>query len=214
MDNRAAFRLSPLYVIADAEVLAARAVPLQHFAEELRAAGVTLLQYRDKSGSPQHILHNAALLRETFAGTNATLILNDRPDLALLADLHGAHVGQQDLSPADARLILGPDRIVGVSTHNESQLHAADATSADYLAIGPVFPTSTKLNPDPVVGLEGLRRARTFTTKPLVAIGGITRDNTRSVLDAGANSIAVISALFAPGESIEKVARDFLSLLR
>ena len=206
--------LPRLYAIIDAEVLFARSIPLAAFARELRAAGVTLLQYRDKYGSPQEILRAASILREAMAGSGCKLIMNDRADLAVLANFDGVHVGQGDLSPADARRVVGPDRIVGVSTHTDEQVRIADQSCADYIAIGPVFATGTKLNPGPIVGLEGVRRARTLTTKPLVAIGGITRANARGVIDAGADSIAVISALFAPNQSPEQVARDFLARLR
>ncbi len=206
--------LPHLYPIVDAELLAAHNVPLDTFARELRAAGVTLLQYRDKNGSPQEILRAASILREAMSGSDCRLIMNDRADLAVLANFDGVHVGQGDLSPADARRVVGLDRIVGVSTHTPEQARIADQSSADYIAIGPVFATGTKPDASPVVGLDGVRRARSLTTKPLVAIGGITRANARSVIDAGADSIAVISSLFAPNESFEQVARDFLARLR
>ncbi|MBB5057795.1 thiamine-phosphate pyrophosphorylase [Granulicella aggregans] len=205
--------LPRLYVIADAGMLLSREVSLANFANELRAAGVTLLQYRDKDAGPQTILRNAVVIAEAFAGSDATLIMNDRSDLAVLAEWDGVHVGQEDLSPEDARTVIGSGRIVGISTHNEAQVIAADAGAADYVAIGPVFATGTKLDAAVVVGLDGVRRARAMTTKPLVAIGGITRENARSVIEAGADSVAVISGLFVPGESVEKVARDFLEIL-
>ena len=208
------FVLPHLYPILDAEILAAHGISLAVFAGDLRAAGVTLLQYRDKNGSPQQVLRAAAILRDAFSGSGCKLILNDRADLAVLANFDGVHVGQGDLSPEDARRVVGPNRIVGVSTHTDEQVRIADQSSADYIAIGPVFATATKLNPDPVVGLEGVRRARSLTTKPLVAIGGITRANARSVIDSGADSIAVISALFAPNESPDQLVRDFLAHLR
>jgi thiamine-phosphate pyrophosphorylase len=132
----------------------------------------------------------------------------------VLAEFDGVHVGQGDLSPEDARRVVGADRIVGVSTHTEAQVQAAERTGADYIAIGPAFATGTKPDAEQVVGLEGIRRARALTAKPLVAIGGITRANARSVIDDGADSVAVISGLLAPGESVEQVARDFLVLLR
>jgi len=191
-----------------------RGVALADFAGDLRAAGVGLVQYRDKTGSPQEVLRAAAILREAMAGSACRLIMNDRADLAVLANFDGVHVGQGDLSPADARRVVGTDRIVGVSTHTDEQVRIADQSCADYIAIGPVFATGTKLNSDPVVGLEGVRRARALTTKPLVAIGGITRSNARSVIDAGADSVAVISSLFAANQSPEQVARDFLARLR
>jgi thiamine-phosphate pyrophosphorylase len=203
-----------LYAIIDAEVLAARGVSLTAFARELRAAGVSLVQYRDKSGSPQAVLRAAAILRETFSTTPCRLILNDRADLAVLANFDGVHVGQGDLSPADARRVVGSERIVGVSTHTDEQVRIASQSCVDYVAIGPVFATGTKPDASPVVGLEGVRRARALTTKPLVAIGGITSANARSVIDAGADSVAVISALLAPNQSTEQLARDFLARLR
>ena len=206
--------ISRLYAIADAEILAVRGVALADFAGDLRAAGVGLVQYRDKNGSPQEILRAASILREAMAGSGCKLILNDRADIAVLANFDGVHVGLGDLSPADARRVVGPDRIVGVSTHTDEQVRIADQSCADYIAIGPVFATGTKLNSDPVVGLDGVRRARALTTKPLVAIGGITRSNARSVIDAGADSVAVISSLFAANQSPEQVARDFLARLR
>jgi thiamine-phosphate pyrophosphorylase len=202
------------YSIVDAEALTARGASLEAFAQELRAAGVELVQFRDKVGSPQEVLLAAATLREAMAGSECQLILNDRPDLALLANFDGVHVGQGDLSPEDAGRILGSNRIVGVSTHTDAQVQAANLTSADYIAIGPVFSTSTKPEAEPVIGLEGVRRARTLTRKPLVAIGGITRANARSVINAGANSVAVISALLSPTETTAATARDFLEILR
>jgi thiamine-phosphate pyrophosphorylase len=138
------------------------------------------------------------------------LIMNDRADLCLAADFDGVHVGQDDLSPESVRRIIGPDRWLGVSTHNPEQVREADQTSADYIAIGPVFATASKANPDPVVGLEGVRRARELTRKPLVAIGGVTRSNARSVINAGANSVAVISDLL---RDPRKSAEEFLRIL-
>ena len=139
------------------------------------------------------------------------LIMNDRADLCLAAEFDGVHVGQEDLSPESVRKIIGPERWLGVSTHNPEQIREADLTSADYLAIGPVFPTSSKEKPDPVVGLEGVRRARALTRKPLVAIGGITRTNARSVIEAGADSVAVISDLL---RDPRKSAEEFFRILR
>jgi thiamine-phosphate pyrophosphorylase len=202
----------PLYAIVDAEVLAARGVGLREFAEGLRAAGVGLVQWRDKVGSPQEVLAGAAVLREVFGGSGCRLIMNDRADLAVLAGFGGMHVGQGDLLPEDARRVVGNDRWVGVSTHTEEQVRVADLSCADYVAIGPVFATGTKADAEAVVGLEGVRRARALTGKPIVAIGGITRENARSVIEAGADSVAVISGLFGVGETVEKVAEDFLRI--
>jgi len=141
-------------------------------------------------------------------GASIKLIMNDRADLCLAAGFDGLHVGQDDLSPDAARKILGSARWLGVSTHNPEQLAEADLTSADYLAIGPIFATVSKADPDPVVGLEGVRQARKLTGKPLVAIGGITRANARSVIEAGADAVAVISDLLLdPRKSAEEFFR-------
>jgi thiamine-phosphate pyrophosphorylase len=121
--------------------------------------------------------------------------MNDRADLALAAEFDGVHVGQDDLPVESVRKIVARKIFVGVSTHNPDQVREADETSADYIAIGPVFATSTKANPDPVIGLEGVRKARTLTGKPLVAIGGISLASAKSVIEAGADSLALISAL-------------------
>jgi thiamine-phosphate pyrophosphorylase len=177
------------------------------FAGELVAGGCTLLQYRDKSGHARIMLEHARALKSGLGGT-VKLIMNDRADLCLIAEFDGVHVGQDDLSPESVRRIIGADRWLGVSTHNPEQLKEADLTSADYLAIGPVFSTTSKDRPDPVVGLEGVRRARQLTRKPLVAIGGITRANAASVIEAGADSVAVISDLLrAPRKSAEEFFR-------
>lgn len=205
-------KLPRLYPIIDKTTLDRRGITVCDFAQDLAAAGVGIVQYRDKFAAPQQVLEAGAKVAEAFAGRDCTLILNDRADLALLAGW-GVHVGQGDLPPADAKRIVG-ERIVGVSTHTDDQVIAADSTPADYIAIGPVFATSTKLDAEPVVGLEGVRRARALTRKPLVAIGGITRENARSVIDAGADSVAVISAIFQPGRTVRESVEDFLERLR
>jgi thiamine-phosphate pyrophosphorylase len=180
------------------------------FSQELAVGGCTLLQYRNKSGSARVILEHTRHLRQRLGGA-VRLIMNDRADLCLAADFDGVHIGQDDLSPESVRKIIGPERWLGVSTHNPEQLAEADRTSADYLAIGPVFSTSSKDKPDPVVGLDGVRRARQLTRKPLVAIGGITRTNAASVIEAGADSVAVISDLL---RDPRKSAEEFFRVLR
>jgi thiamine-phosphate pyrophosphorylase len=164
------------------------------FAGELFAGGATLIQLREKHASAKEILRLARELRRVLP-PEVRLIINDRADLALAASADGVHVGQEDLPPEAARKIIGLGRTLGVSTHNSAQIKTAVKTSADYIAIGPVFGTASKENPDPVVGLEGVRVARSLTSKPLVAIGGITLENCKSVIDAGADSVAVISDL-------------------
>ncbi len=194
-----------LYAILDPSRLDEK-ISLVDFARELYTAGITLLQYRNKSGNARAMLDDASALRQSLP--NARLIMNDRADLCLAAAFDGVHVGQDDLSPTAVRTVIGNELWLGVSTHHPDQLATADATTANYIAVGPVFPTESKTNPDPVIGLEGVRRARALTRKPLVAIGGITRQNCRSVIDAGADSVAVISDLLVhPGKSAEEFFR-------
>jgi thiamine-phosphate pyrophosphorylase len=214
VDRLDTVRIPRLYAILDAGCFADAALMFAA-AGELVAGGVTLLQYRNKSGNSRVILEQARKLKKRL-DSSVRLIMNDRADLCLGADFDGVHVGQDDLSPESVRKIIGwgdqgHDRWLGVSTHNPEQLREADLTSADYLAIGPVFATSSKENPDPVVGLEGVRRARALTRKPLVAIGGITRANAASVIEAGADSVAVISDLL---RDPRKSAEEFFRILR
>lgn len=202
-------RLPRLYPILDTSCFADPEA-LFLAAQELVAAGGALLQYRNKSGSARDMLAQALELRRRL-GKAVKLIMNDRADLCLAAGFDGVHVGQDDLSPEGARKVIGEGLWLGVSTHNPEQISEADKTSADYLAVGPVFATSSKANPDPIIGLEGVRRARALTRKPLVAIGGITRENCRSIIEAGADSVAVISDLL---REPRKSAEEFLRILR
>ncbi len=194
-------------------------MPLAAFVEEVLAAGVEILQLRDKHGSPQEVLVHAAQISAALAGSTCLPVMNDRADLALLAGWHAVHVGHRDMPPGAVHELLdaggapGSLRIVGISTHDEDQVRAAEAGEADYLAIGPVFRTGTKADAEPAVGLEGVRRARALTRKPLVAIGGITLENARAVRDAGADSVAVIGGLFRPGERVESVAVRLLEAM-
>lgn len=211
--------LAPLYPIIDFSCFASQADPITaiiRYAEALIAAGATMIQLRDKFHPDQtrRFLSCARELRRVTLD-RATLIINDRVDICLAADADGVHLGQDDLSPAAARKIFdqvkdGKTRIIGFSTHNLAQVLAADALPIDYIAIGPVFATGSKANPDPVVGLEGVRQARRVTKKPLVAIGGITRQNCSQVKDSGAEAVAVISDLL---ESPAKAVADFLRVL-
>ena len=180
------------------------------YAEELVAGGLTLLQYRNKSGSAPEMLEQSRELKRQLPNS-VQLIMNDRADLCVAAGFDGVHLGQDDLSPEGARKVIGNSLALGVSTHNPEQTRIADKSSADYVAIGPAFVTSAKANPDPVVGLDGVREARALTRKPLVAIGGITRANCRSVIDAGADSVAVISDLLL---GPRKSAEEFFRILR
>jgi thiamine-phosphate pyrophosphorylase len=213
--------LAPLYPILDIDLLAARSLDVASVAAAWRAAGVTLVQYRNKRGSAREMLRDAARIREIFPiNGGARLIFNDRPDLARLAEFDGVHVGQGDVSAEDARTIVGATGWVGVSTNSAEQVMEADKTSCDYIAYGPIFSTASKINPNPTVGLAGLKAARALTAKPLVAIGGITRQNCRSVVDAGADSLAVISDLLpgdddenSDGRTTRQIVEEFLALL-
>jgi thiamine-phosphate pyrophosphorylase len=201
-----------LYAIVDVSCFAVErrtTSVIVDFASQLAAGGATLIQYRNKEGNAREMLSHARELRRVL-GDGIKLIMNDRADLCLAAGFDGVHVGQDDLSPEAARKLIGPDRILGVSTHNLEQLGEAEQSPADYIALGPVFATTSKRNPDPVVGVEGIRAARAVTTKPLIAIGGITRVNARSVIDAGGDSVAVIGDLLSSPQS---AAQQFLALL-
>jgi thiamine-phosphate pyrophosphorylase len=201
--------LPKLYPIVDSRLLP-DTERLLAFCEHLHSAGCALLQYRNKGSSTAQVLTQARELRRRL-DASVKLIMNDRADLCLAAEFDGVHVGQDDLWPESARKVIAPNRCLGISTHNPEQVAEADQTSADYIAIGPVFATTSKQNPDPIIGLDGVRRGRALTRKPLVAIGGITRSNCRSVIDAGADSVAVISDLIL---ETRKSAEEFLRILR
>lgn len=213
-------RLPGLYPILDAGCVFGAKAPAPHerwkllrrLVRELAAAGVALLQYRNKIDDDLKVTEDALAMREAAPGMK--LILNDRPALVGPAGWDGVHVGQDDLSPEAARSLAGKRAIVGLSTHNEVQVIAADGEPVDYIAVGPVFSTISKTETSPVIGLEGVARARALTSKPLVAIGGITLENAPSVYDAGADSVAVISAIFAQGRSAGDCAKDFLQIFK
>ncbi len=195
---------------------------LMHAARTLAAAGVSVLQYRNKLGTDEEVLEDATLLRRTSPPA-LRILLNDRAHLVAACGCDGVHVGQGDLPVEQARALVGLSRLVGLSTHTAEQVQQGDATSADYLAIGPVYPTVSKRDAEPAVGLAGVARARSLTAKPLVAIGGITVARAAELRAAGADAIAVISALFggAAGADwseetspLRKLAGDFLHTFR
>jgi thiamine-phosphate pyrophosphorylase len=164
-------------------------------AEAVLEAGAQIIQYRNKDFFSRAAFEDASRIAELCRGAGALFVVNDRADVAALLDA-ALHLGQDDLAPSDARRILPASSIIGFSTHNERQLRAGDAEPMDYLAIGPIFATGSKQNPDPMVGVDGLRTLRPLTKKPLVAIGGITRELASEVFKAGADSVAVIGDLF------------------
>ncbi|MGH9351069.1 MAG: thiamine phosphate synthase [Terriglobia bacterium] len=208
--------LPRLYAIVDATQLTQRAQRAARSPAEvtdsLLAAGVRLIQYRDKKSNARELYASVLTLAGHIQRAGGTLIMNDRADVALATGADGVHVGQEDLPAASARSILLPGKIIGLSTHSVAQVKAADQEQVDYIAFGPIFATGSKEKPDPVVGLSGLAEARKATQKPLVAIGGITLENARSVIDAGADSVAVISALLSAPDVGEQ-ARKFLAVL-
>jgi thiamine-phosphate pyrophosphorylase len=194
---------SPLYAIVDAE-LTKDTVAL---ARTLADAGVKLIQLRDKRSTSRQFFTAAQEMAAALLPGGVLFVVNDRADIAAMAGASGVHVGQDDLPVEDARKLCKPPMWVGVSTHNVAQLEQAIATSADYIAVGPIFTTQTKENPDPVVGLELIREARKMTRKPLVAIGGIRLANAADVYGAGADSIAVIRDLALANDPAEQVKK-------
>ncbi|MGH9407590.1 MAG: thiamine phosphate synthase [Terriglobia bacterium] len=201
--------LPRLYAIVDAAQLGSR--PLAGVVDSLLAAGVRLIQYRDKSIRSKSLYAGSLAVRERIRQCGGKLIVNDRADVALAAGADGVHLGQDDLPGSLARKILGA-RLIGLSTHSLEQIRHAALEPVDYVAFGPIFATASKERADPIVGLEGLAEARKATRKPMVAIGGITLENARAVISSGADSVAVIGALMnAP--DIGARAREFLAAL-
>ena len=184
-----------LYAITDRELAL---LPHDEIVAQLLVAGVRTIQLRDKTASTKELLDAARSCLKLTRAVGALLIVNDSIDVALASGADGVHLGQDDTQVSEARRALGDDKLIGLSTHNIEQFREGLMTSADYLAVGPVFPTSTKENPSPVVGLELVRTALEISDRPVVAIGGINVERATSVIDAGADAIAVISALYPP----------------
>jgi thiamine-phosphate pyrophosphorylase len=201
--------LPRLYVILDAALLT---VPETECAHKLIDVGVRLLQYRNKGASARELFESSKRLSSLLIPQGVTFVVNDRADVARAAEASGVHVGQEDLGAGAARSVIGTGKLVGVSTHTLEQFKQAVATSADYVAVGPVFSTSTKTYPDPVVGIEFIRRVRRLTDKPIVAIGGITLERAVEVIQAGADSVAVISDILLAPDPGQR-ARQYVELL-
>ena len=200
--------LPRLYVILDATLLTVSAIDC---AQELASAGVRLMQYRHKHATAGEILKVSLDLIAELQPQGITFIVNDRPDIAVTANASGVHVGQDDLGASATRTLVG-DKIIGVSTHNLEQFEKAVGGPADYIALGPIFETKSKANPDPVVGIELIRRVRALTDKPIVAIGGIKLENAAEVIEAGADSVAVISDILSASDRGQR-AKQYLELL-
>ncbi len=206
--------LPRVYPILDTESLERLGIRIEVAAAALIDGGAGILQIRHKSHWGRDVFRSAEAVARLCRESGTTLIVNDRADFALLLGA-GLHVGQDDLLPRDARRLMGPDATIGFSSHNLQQLCAAGGEPVDYVALGPVFGTVSKRNPDAVIGVSEVERCRVLVQKPLVAIGGITLENVRAVWDAGADSVAVIAGLLpedANPRSLRERMEQWLSI--
>lgn len=197
-----------LYAIMDASLLRTSALS---FAKLLVDSGVELIQYRNKQISPQLLLSHSKELIDCCRSKAARYVVNDRADIAAVLSADGLHIGQSDIDVERARALCGGACWIGVSTHDLDQVREADDSSADYVAVGPIFPTATKDQPEPAVGVEFVRRARQLTRKPLVAIGGLTVERAAEVYRAGADSVAVARDLICAPDPAAR-ARQYLEI--
>ena len=204
--------LHGLYLILDPLIV--RRLSLVEAMKEAAAGGARLFQYRDKTGAGRQLYHEAERLRHAAADAGVTFVVNDRCDVALSVDADGVHLGQGDLPLSLAKAIMRPDQFIGVSTHTSGQVREATVGGADYVGFGPIFPTASKAEHEPIVGVEGLREARSVTPLPMFAIGGISIASVEGLIQAGADGIAVMSAIWAAPDIatavhvfIEKMAR-------
>jgi thiamine-phosphate pyrophosphorylase len=203
--------LPKFYPILDTEIAARHGVDPVTAAAQILEGGAMILQFRHKGFFSREVFAQLERVADLCRKAHAKFVVNDRADLAALTGA-ALHLGQDDLPPSAARKVVGAATLIGFSTHNERQLRAAAAKPADYLALGPIFGTASKHNPDPVVGIEELRRLRALTERPLIAIGGITRANARSVLAAGADAVAIIGDLF--GGDLRAYTQEWVALTR
>ena len=199
---------SGLYIILDPSVYPA--CPLVEVLRASAEVGATLFQYRNKTASMKDAYREALALRQAAVKAGVLFIVNDRCDLALAVDADGVHLGQGDLPLDLARKVMGPEKLIGISTHNLDQVRMATAGKPDYLGFGPIFTPGSKQDHDPVVGIEGLRAMRSLTSLPVFAIGGIHLDQVRDVMLAGANGVAVISAILK-AQDICQAVKSFLT---
>ncbi len=201
-------QLNGLYLILDPSASQTRS--LDDTLRQSAQAGVRVVQYRNKTASMREAYAESLPLRKLAAELGVLFIVNDRCDLALAVDADGVHLGQGDLPLDLARKVMGPEKLIGISTHNPDQVREASAGKPDYLGFGPIFKPGSKQDHDPVVGIEGLRAIRALTSLPVFAIGGITVENVVEVMRAGANGVAVISAILKAPD-IKQVVSDFLA---
>ncbi|MEE9153373.1 MAG: thiamine phosphate synthase [candidate division NC10 bacterium] len=200
----------PLCVITDEKLSG-----LQHreVAEQALQGGTPMIQLRDKGGDLRYLYEEALVIRRLCWRQGALFTMNDRLDLALAVEADGVHLGQEDVPARLARPLLRPGMLLGISTHSVEEAREAEAAGADYIGFGPVFPTGTKTGTRPVVGLEGIRMVRAVVRIPVMGIGGITLERVADVIEAGADGVAVISAIVGSGE-ITATCREFLSRSR
>jgi thiamine-phosphate pyrophosphorylase len=185
--------LRGFYLILDER--GASCYSLSDILHEAGQAGVKLVQYRNKTGDMKQAYSAARVLREIAKAWGMMFVVNDRCDLAMSVEADGVHLGQTDLPLTVARSLVGHDMFIGISTHNAEQVQSATIEGADYLGFGPIFPTGTKFNHDPVVGIQGLKHIRALTPLPIFAIGGIVPESVSGLCQAGANGIAVASGI-------------------
>lgn len=202
--------LAGLYVILDPAVTSNR--PLMEVLEAAAAGGARIFQYRNKTASMKDAYDEAGPLRKRAKDLGALFLINDRCDLALAVDADGVHLGQSDLPYISARQLLGPKKCIGLSTHNTKQVQEAERLRPDYIGFGPIFTPASKTDHDPVVGIEGIKNVRALTSLPVFAIGGIRTEHVRPLIDAGANGIAVISAV-AGASDVTVAAAQFNALM-
>jgi len=208
MNAARSYSLSGLYIILDPSVCSGH--PLVDVLRMAVESGATLFQYRNKAASMKDAYVEALVLRQAAAKAGVLFIVNDRCDLALAVDADGVHLGQGDLPFDLARKVMGPDKLIGISTHNPDQVREATIGKPDYLGFGPIFTPGSKQDHDPVVGLEGLRAMRSLTSLPVFAIGGIHIDQVREVMCVGADGVAVISAILKAPD-ISHAVKSFLA---
>lgn len=206
--NPGASILAGLYVILDPSVSSDR--QLVDVLKVSTSAGAIMFQYRNKTASMKAAYAEALLLRKVARELGVLFIVNDRCDLALAVEADGVHLGQEDLPLNLARKVMGPEKLIGISTHNREQVVAATAGGPDYLGFGPIFKPNSKVDHDPVVGVEGLRAVRALTALPIFAIGGIMVESVEELIRAGASGVAVISAVLKTSD-IQGVVSDFVS---
>ena len=205
-------KLCGLYIILDPHIV--QRLTLVDALKEAAAGGARLFQYRDKTASGKDLYHQAERLRQAARDVEATFIVNDRCDVALAVEADGVHLGQGDLPLSLAKAVMAPNKLIGISTHTPDQVQEATAGGADYLGFGPIFPTTSKADHEPVVGVEGLREVRPLTPLPLFAIGGITVASAEGIMQAGADGIAVMSALWAAPDIASAVNVFIMRLAR